>query len=124
MEFFIPHLIGQPEAAEAEWQRYLQVSPAPADSKRAYSVTYWHDGSKYVATVGEVRIGYSPQTGPRGGRIKNAPLQRIGFRSGTVISGIVDAGHVLYLWSYTPSAPWHNPAMVGPQSVEQIEYFE
>lgn len=125
VEFFIPDLKDQPEAAEARWKKYLTQSPAPATSKRVCSLTYWHDGTKYVATVGEERMGYSPERGPRGGYVKNAPLQKVGFRSGTMISAIIDAGDLIYIWSYGPPfGGWANPALVGPSSVEEITYFD
>jgi hypothetical protein len=40
MRFFIPHLKGDPSAAEKVWQGY--DTPAPSGSRRVYSVTYFH----------------------------------------------------------------------------------
>ena len=125
MKFFIPDLKDDAEAAEAEWSRYLDRSRAPADSKRVYSMTYEHGPSKYVVTVGEARMEYSRKTGPRGGYIKDAGYQALGHRTGTQVSGIVHAGNVIYVWSYGPPfGRWHNPSMVGPTSVTEIEYFD
>ena len=87
--------------------------------------TYLHNGSKIVATVGERRLEYKRKRGPRGGHIKDAPLNPHPDATGTQVSGIVHAGHVLYVWSYGPPfGGWANPSMVGPSSVTNIEYFD
>jgi hypothetical protein len=122
MKFFIPHLRDDPGAAEREWQRYLQLSPAPADSRRVYSVTYEHDGSKYVVTVGEARQEYRRKTGPRGGYIKNAGYLGYSTPTGTEVSGIIATRTILYVWSYGPPfGGWANPSLVGISEVGQIE---
>src|SRR5437870_296759 len=92
MQFFIPHLREDPAAAEQEWLRYLSVSRAPANSRRVYHVIYMHDGERYDVTVGQPRMVFQRETGPRGGYIKNADLRPHGMPTGTVVSGIVDAG--------------------------------
>jgi len=123
--FFIPHLRDDPEAAEAEWERYLRESPAPPGSRRVYSLTYEHEGDRYEVTVGEKRKRYARKTGPRGGYIKDAEQQGWASRTGTIVSGIIDAGATLYVWSYGPPfGEWHNPAMVGRAGVRSIEYFD
>lgn len=125
MKFFIPDLREQPEAAEERWSRYLRDSGAAADSERVYSVTYLHDGSKFIATVGELRIEYARKRGPRGGYIKDAPLVKHGRPTGTMISAIIDAGNVLYVWTYGPPfGGWANPSMVGTNEIEDIQYFD
>lgn len=125
MEFFIPHLENEPEAAEGEWLRYLRDSGAPPDSKRVYSVTYFHEGSRIEVKVGEERREYRRRTGPRGGHIKNAGLNPVPHRTGTRVSGIVDAGSVIHVWSYGPPfGGWANPSMIGRSEVEDIVYFD
>lgn len=123
--FFIPHLREDPATAEAEWQRYLAESPAPSDSRRAYKLVYENGDDRYEVTVGKPRKRYRLRTGPRGGRIPNADFERLGHDTGTVVSGIIDTGDLLYVWSYGPPfGEWHNPAMVGRAGVRSIEYFD
>lgn len=124
LEFFVPHLRDDPSAADVEWQRYLRDTPAPTDSRQVYEVTYHHKGSKFVATVGEERLEYTRRRGPRGGHIAHAELNAIGRRTGTKISGIIDAGNVLHVWTYGPPfGGWANPSLIGSNEVEHIEYF-
>jgi hypothetical protein len=125
MKFYIPHLRDDPVVAEQEWLRYLRDSSAPANSRRVYSVTYAHDGAKFVSTVGERRKVYRRRTGPRGGYIKNADYVSYGVLTGTDVSGIVDAGGVLFVWSYGPPFEgWANPSMIGRSEVTGIVYFD
>ena len=125
LRFFIPHLRDDPLAAEAEWERYLRVTPAPTRSGRVYSVTYEHEDSRILATVGEERLEYRRKRGPRGGYIKNADFNPVGQRTGTQISGIIDAGNLLYVWSYGPPfRGWANPSLIGKAEVQHIEYFD
>ena len=125
MKFFIPDLRDDPNAAEAEWQRYLRDTLAPAQSRRVYSVTHYHDGSKIVATVGKERLEYTRKTEPRGGDIKDAGYSPVGRRTGTEISVIIDAGNVIYVWTYGPPfGGWANPSLIGRSEVEDIEHFE
>ena len=123
--FFIPHLRADPDAAEAEWERYLRESPAPPGSRRVYSLTYEREGDRYEVTVGEKRKRYARKTGPRGGYIKDADQRGWATGTGTVVSGIIDAGDTLYVWSYGPPfGGWANPSLVGRDGVRMIEYFE
>jgi len=129
VRFFVPFLQDAPEAAEAEWQAYLRDVSAPADSKRAYSVVYHHEGSKVIATVGEKRRLYTPKRGPRGGHTKSVGLKPVEGRTGTEISAIIDAGHdliyLIYVWIYgTSFGEWASPSLIGRSEVEDIEYFE
>lgn len=129
VRFFIPFLGDDPEAAEAEWQRYLRDVSAPADSRRAYSVVYHHEGSKVVATVGEKRLVYTPERGPRGGHTRYVDLKPVEGRTGTEVSAIIDAGHdliyLVYVWIYgTSFDEWASPSLIGRSEVEDIEYFE
>ena len=129
MKFFIPYLQDAPEAAEAEWQRYLRDVSAPADSKRVYSVTHYREGSKVIATVGERQLVYTGERGPWGGYTRDAGLSLVGERTGSEISAIIDAGHdliyLIYVWIYgAASGEWANPSLVERSEVEDIEYFE
>ena len=41
------------------------------------------------------------------------------------MSGIIDAGEQLYVWSYGPPfGGWGNPTFVGRNEVRAVEYFE
>jgi hypothetical protein len=123
--FFIPHLREDPAAAEAEWQRYLAESPAPADTRRVRKLTYEHDGDRYEVTVGEPRKRFRRQTGPRGGYINNAGFERLGRDTGTIVSGIIETDDLIYVWSYGPPfGGWANPSFVGRAEVRNIEYFD
>lgn len=125
MRFFIPHLQAEPAAAEAEWRRYLSVTPAPAESRRVYSMVYNHEGDRYAVKVGEQRLRYRRRTGPRGGHIPYAEPASFGSPTGTVVSGIIDAGNLLYVWTYGPPFDgWANPSLVGRSEVERIAYFD
>ena len=129
VKFFIPYLEDAPEAAEAEWQRYLRDMSAPPDSQRAYSVTYDHEGSRIIATVGEQRLEYPRKRRPRGGYTGHAGLNPVERRTGTEISAIIDAGHdliyLIYVWIYgSPFGEWANPSLIERSTVEDIEYFE
>jgi hypothetical protein len=119
VQFFIPNLRGNLATAEAEWQRCLSESPAPADSRRVYSLTYEHDGDRYEVKVGERRKRYRRKTGPRGGYIADADHEPRGRDTGTMVSGIVDtSGDLLYVWSYGPPFDgWGNPSLVGRAEV-------
>jgi hypothetical protein len=125
VHFFIPHLQDDPEAAEIEWQRYLEVCKAPPHSGRVYSMTYEHDGERIIATVGQAREVFEKRRGPMGGYIKNAGYLPIGRPSGTIVSGIVHATSVIHTWSYGPPfGGWVNPSLVGPKTVTKIEFFD
>ena len=123
--FFIPELRDDPAAAEAEWQRYLDETPAPAESRRLYKLTYVHNGDKYEVTVGEPRKQFRRQRGPRGGYIPNADYERYGRDTDTIVSGMIDAGDLIYVWSYGPPfGGWANPSMVGRAEIRNMEHFD
>ena len=125
MRFFIPDLRADPAAAERKWRHYLEVSGAPADSRRVYKLSYSHNGGRFVVVVGEERAEYKRRTGPRGGYIKDAGQMPYPVRTGTVVSGIVDAGHVFYVWSYGPPfGGWANPSLVGRNEAVEVVYFD
>ena len=126
VQFFIPHLQGDPAAVEAEWERYLRESCAPQDSRRVYSFTYVHEGDdKFELTVGEICKQCPLRGGPRGGRLKDAEHQGWGIRTGTMVLCIIEGGDRLYVWFQEPSsATWANPAWISRGEVTRIEYFD
>jgi hypothetical protein len=108
----ILHLRDDPEAAEAEWRRHLAESPAPADSRWVHRLTYEHD-SRCEVTVGEPRKQFRRRRGPRGSYIPNADFKRYGRDTGTVVSGIIDSGDLVYVWSHGPPfGGWRNRCLV------------
>jgi hypothetical protein len=125
MKFFIPHLASVPVAAEAEWRRYLESGSLQASSRKVYSLRHHHGGDRYEVTVGQPRQVYRRRTGPRGGYIKNAGQETYPQSTGTVVSGIIDAGQVILVWSYGPPfGGWANPSYIGREELTMIEYFE
>jgi hypothetical protein len=125
MQFFIPDLRDDPEAAEARWQSYAERSGAAASSRRIFSVTYEHESSRFVVTVGERRMEFRRQTGPRGGYIKNAPYLGYGHDSGTIVSAILDCAELLQVWTYGPPFKgWANPSLIGRREVSDVTYFD
>jgi hypothetical protein len=94
-----------------------------AKPRQARTMTYRHDGDKYEATVGEPRKAYRRRTGPRGGYIKNADWQGWGTPTGSTVTAIIDAGHVIEVYSEEPSRGWANPSMVGHSEVMSIEWI-
>ncbi len=91
--------------------------------RRARTMTYRHDGDKYEVTVGEPRKAYRRKTGPRGGYIKDADWQGWGTPTGSTVTAIIDAGHVIEVYSEEPSRGWANPSMVGHGEVMSIEWI-
>lgn len=125
MRFFVPYLKDDPEAAEVQWQAWLVASSAPAASRRIYSMEYEHESSRFEVTVGKARKEYKRRTGPRGGYIKNADYNRLGAETGTEVSGIVDAGGLIYVWSYGPPfGGWPDPSLVDEGEVRRVDYFD
>jgi len=121
---FVPFVEGGPAAEEAAWQRYAEDARADVNGRRIRSITYEHEDSRYVVTVGEQRLRYRRQTGPRGGYRKNADYRRDGSRIGTHVTAIIDAGGVILVYSCPPCGGWANPSLVGPNSLSDIEYFK
>ena len=126
VKFFTPDSRGDDEAAEAEWTRYLDRTPAPANTGRVHRLVYKHDGRRFVVVVGEQLEVFARRTGPRGGYIKDADFRTLGERMGSPVAAILDPpfGNLLYVWSYSPSRGWANPSLVGRNEVESIEYFD
>jgi hypothetical protein len=65
MRFFVPNAT---RAKNAE----IWDALSGAGRRAISSVTYEHDGSRFVVTVGLERQEYRRRTGPRGGYVKNA----------------------------------------------------
>lgn len=125
MKFFIPHLVEDPAGAEREWSRYVAESSADPASRRVRPMIYEHEDSRYEVSIGQRRRRFRRRRGPRGGHIKNAEFAQQGSEAGTMVSGIVHAGHVIHVWSYGPPfGGWANPSFVGPGSVTSIEFCE
>jgi hypothetical protein len=94
-----------------------------ASGRQARAMTYRHDGDKYEVTIGEPRKVYRRKTGPRGGYIKDADWQGWGTPVGSIVTAIVDAGHVIYVYSEEPSKGWANPSAVGHGEVMSAEWI-
>ncbi len=125
MRFFIPYLKDDPEAAEVQWRAWLEASSAPATSRRVYSMEYEHDSSRFEVTVGKPRKEYERRTGPPGGYNKNADYNQLGSETGTEVSGIIDTGGLVYVWSYGPPfGGWANPSLIDVGEVRRVEYFD
>jgi hypothetical protein len=87
-------------------------------------VTYDHDGSKFVVTVGVERQKYRRKTGPRGGYIKNAGHVGWPVSTGSVVRLIVHTGSLVEVSSALPSRDWANPSLIGLGEITSIDYFE
>jgi hypothetical protein len=123
--FFIPHLVGDTAAAEAEWQRYLRAIPAPAGSRRACKLAYGNSREHFEVAVGERRKQFKLKTGPRGGHIPNADFERFGHRTGAIVSAIIGTADLIHVWcAEPPYGVWANPSLVGRDSVTNIDYFD
>jgi hypothetical protein len=125
-KFFTPDFPNDDEAAEAEWARYLERTPATDNTRRVHRLVYKHDGRRYAVVVGEQREVFARRTGPRGGYIKDADFRTYGQRTGSRVAAILDPpGNLLYVWSYGPPfGGWADPSPVGRNEVESIEYFD
>jgi hypothetical protein len=128
VKFFTPDFPNDDEAAEAEWARYLERTPATDNTRRVYRLVYQHDGKRFVVVVGEQRQVFARRTGPRGGSIRDADFRTFGERTGSQVAAILDdpGEAVLHVWSYgPPSGGWSNPFMVGRRfEAKEIEYFD
>jgi hypothetical protein len=120
-EFFIP------EAADsaATWDEYVAaLGLKDEDVKALYGINYVHEGNRYEVRVGEARKVFPRKTGPRGGYRPNAGYRDWSSPSGSIVTAIMRAPNVLYVWSLVPSRPWVNPSMVGPGSLEEVISFD
>jgi hypothetical protein len=121
MEFFIPHLL-EGSTSEQAWAEYLQIGQLPLDTRPVYSLTYEHEGSKYVVRVGQPRMCYAQKRGTRG----DPDYQPHGSHTGTDVTAIAEEARreLFHVWSMPPYGGWANPSFVGRHSVTDIEYFE
>lgn len=119
-KFFIPDA----EDSAATWGQYVSALGLKDDEVKAvYGIDYVHEGNRYEIRVGEARKVFPRKTGPRGGYRPNAGYRAWGSPSGTVVTAIMRAPNVVYVWSLVPSRPWANPSMVGPGELEQVVPF-
>lgn len=110
--FFIPGA-SDPNAA---WDWYVQAVDLTGEEVEAlYEIDYQHDGDgdHYEVRVGEPRHIYPRETGPRGGYRRNAGQRSWSSNTGTVVTAIMRAPSVIYVWSFPPYENWANPSMVG-----------
>jgi len=98
-------------------------SDHPAAGRQARSLTYKHNGDKYVVTVGEPRKVHKRKTGPRGGYIKDADWQTWGTETGSTVTAIINAGRYIEVYSEMPSKGWANPSTVGHDEVISIDWI-
>lgn len=109
-KFFIPGA-SDPEAA---WDWYVQSERLKNEEVEAlFEITYLHEGDRYEARVGEPRRIFRRETGPRGGYRSNAGHRALSSRTGTVVTAIMRAPSVIYVWSMPPYGQWANPSVVG-----------
>jgi hypothetical protein len=117
MRFFVPG--ATPEQNAKIWEELATTGHRPV-----HSVTYEHEGSKFVVTVGTERQEYRRKTGPRGGYIKNAGHVGWPAPTGSSVLLIVNTGALLEVRSELPSGGWANPSLIGLSEIASIEYFE
>ena len=102
----------------------MDTDGSASAGNHARSLTYKHGGDKYEVVVGQPRKRYRRRTGPRGGYIKDAGWQGWVEETGSTALDIVDAGHVIEVWSGEPSHGWANPSYVGRQAVISIQWAD
>jgi hypothetical protein len=117
MRFFVPN--ATPEQTAKIWQGIVA-----AGHRAVHSVTYEHEGSKLVVTVGKERQEYRRKTGPRGGYIKNADHVGWAVPTGSTVLLVVNTGTVLEVHSELPPRGWANPSLIGLGEITTIEYFQ
>lgn len=117
MRFFVPGLTA--EQNEKIWQELTDKG-----HQAVQSVTYEHEGAKFVVTVGAQRQEYPRETGPRGGYIKNAGHRRWATSTGSTVMLILNVGTVLEVHSALPARGWANPSLIGLKEIRSVEYFE
>lgn len=116
MKFFVPLPTAE---IEKIWQELTDKGHRPV-----HSVTYEHEGGKFVVTVGKERQEYPRETGPQGGYIKNAGHRGWATSTGSMVTLIVNIGTVLEVYSELPARGWANPSLIGLSEIQSIEYFE
>ena len=85
------------------------------------------NGSRIEVRVGERRMEFKRETGPRGGYIPHAELERKGRPTGTVIILIAkSAGRIDIFSEPDKYNVWSNPSYSSIDAVlpNTIEYFE
>ncbi len=108
--FFIP---GAKDPGKS-WDLHVQSVGLKNDEAEAlYEIGYLHDGDRYEVRVGEPRHVFPRKTGPRGGYRPDAGYRGWSSDTGTVVTAILRAPTVLYVWSLPPCGGWANPSMVG-----------
>lgn len=117
MRFFVPR-------ATAEQNLKIWQDLTAAGQRAVFAVTYGHEGSKFVVTVGKERQEYRRQTGPRGGYIKNAGHVGWAISTGSTVMLIINTGTLLEVHSEPPSRGWANPSLIGLNEVTSVDYFE
>lgn len=119
-KFFIPDA----EDSAAAWDQYVAaVGIKDQDAEALYGINYVHEGNRYEVRIGEPRKVFPRNSGPRGGYRPNAGYRSWGSISGNVVTAIMRAPNVVYVWSLSPSRPWANPSMVGFGELEQVVTF-
>ncbi len=118
--FFVPGA-SDPKAA---WDWYLQaVGLRSEEAEALYEIDYHHDGDRYEVRVGEPRHLYPRKTGPRGGYRRDAGHRAWSSDTGTVVTAIMQAPNVIYVWSLPPYGGWANPSMVGSGELRKAVPF-
>lgn len=118
--FFIPGA----SDSKAAWDWYVQAVGLNADHVEAlYEIKYRHDGDRYEVRVGEPRHHYPRKTGPRGGYRPDAGYRTWSSDTGTVVTAIMRAPNVTYVWSLPPHGGWANPSMVGSGELSKAVTF-
>ena len=87
---------------------------------------YEHDSSRFEATVGKPVEGIRAARNRPARRLnKNADYNQLGSETGTEVSGIIDTGGLVYVWSYGPPfGGWANPSLIDVGEVRRVEYFD
>ena len=107
------------------WWKPSRKAIRPLRCRRCFSRHTYTTAPRSSRRSVSVVLSTSESAGRGAATSKDAPLNPHPDATGTQVSGIVHAGHVLYVWSYGPPfGGWANPSMVGPSSVTNIEYFD
>lgn len=120
MKFFIPN-----ESQETINRKADELKGKRQKAIRSFS--HMHDGSRIEVKVGEQRREFRRKTGPRGGYIPHAELERIGRLTGTIVILIVEAAGRIDIFSEQDRYNvWSNPSYSSIEAVlpNTIEYFE
>lgn len=104
MKFFIPEICDLAEAEKIYAAiREINGKDTTLSDRRIYSISFEHEGRRYIATVGQV-------------------FKRL---SETVIAILLDARRSCYLvCSATRGVAGGSPYLSGSHEVKSVEYFE